>query len=225
MLYAGAALALIGAREPAGPPPEDVRLIDSTIEGLVYVWRNRTLRAVSFAVSPTSVCLGIVTILVPVILIDRLQTPEWLVGFAFALSGLLGIIAAIALGRVNSVGRERGLLIAAEIGITFSALVLLPAPTSAVAIGVAWVFGAVAVYGFAGGVWDISVFTVRQRRTDPRMMGRAFAISMALNSIGYPIGAALGGWLATQSIELALVVAVALRHARGRSRVAIHARH
>ena len=40
-------------------------------------------------------------------------------------------------------------------------------------------------------------------------MGRAFAISMALNSCGYPIGAALGGWLATQSVELSIFVAVA----------------
>jgi len=122
---------------------------------------------------------------------------------------MLGIVAAVALGRANTAGRERGLLIAAEIGITASALVLLPAPTSGVAVGVACVFAAVGVFGFAGGVWDISVFTVRQRRTDPRLMARAFAISMAVNSAGYPIGAALGGWLATQSIELAIAVAVA----------------
>jgi len=83
-LYAGAAITLSGAREPAAQALENVRLIDATVEGLVYVWRNRTLRAVSLAVSPTSVCLGIAVILVPVILIDRLATPEWLVGIAFA---------------------------------------------------------------------------------------------------------------------------------------------
>jgi hypothetical protein len=85
---------------------------------------------------------------------------------------------------------------------------LLPAASAGLVIGAIWVFASAALSGFAGGVWDISVFTVRQRRTDPRMMGRAFAISMALNSSGYPIGAALGGWLATQSVELAIYVAL-----------------
>ena len=208
LLYAGAWLALHGAREPAGAPAEDVRLVDATVEGLRYVWRNRTLRAVSLGVSTSSVCLGITVILLPILLIDRLAVPEWTVGVAFALSGGLGILAAVALGRSNTRGRERPLIIAATAGITLAALILLPATSGTVALGVACVLASAAVFGFAGGVWDIAVFTVRQRRTDPRLMGRAFAISMALNSSGYPIGAALGGWLATQSVELAICVAV-----------------
>ena len=124
------------------------------------------------------------------------------------MSGVLGIVGAVALGRSNTLGRERLLISAASLGITFAALILLPATNAAAAAGIAWILASAAVFGIAGGVWDISVFTVRQRRTDPRMMGRAFAISMALNSVGYPIGAALGGWLATQSVELAIFVAV-----------------
>jgi MFS family permease len=208
LLYAGAWLALRGAHEPAGPPPEDVRLVDATIEGLRYVWHNPTLRAISLGVSPTSVCFGIVVILLPILLIDRLAAPGWTVGLALSLSGLLGIVAAVALGRSSTLGRERMLISAASLGITTSALVLLPSTSVAVALGLACVFGAAALFGVAGGVWDVSVFTVRQRRTDPRLMGRAFAISIAINSVGYPIGAALGGWLATQSIALAIFVAV-----------------
>ena len=41
------------------------------------------------------------------------------------------------------------------------------------------------------------------------MMGRAFAISMALNYSGVPVGAALGGWLAASDISLAVWVAIA----------------
>ena len=56
------------------------------------------------------------------------------------------------------------------------------------------------------GPMDIALFTVRQRRTDPAWMGRAFAVSMAFNYLGVPFGAALGGLLAEGSIELAIVV-------------------
>ena len=51
---------------------------------------------------------------------------------------------------------------------------------------------------------DIGLFTMRQRRTDPAMLGRAFAVSMAFNFLGYPIGAAIGGLLATTSLDAAI---------------------
>jgi predicted MFS family arabinose efflux permease len=53
---------------------------------------------------------------------------------------------------------------------------------------------------------DIALFTVRQRRTDPAWMGRAFAVSMAFNYLGMPVGAALAGLLADRSIETAILV-------------------
>jgi hypothetical protein len=57
---------------------------------------------------------------------------------------------------------------------------------------------------------DIALFTVRQRRTDPAWMGRAFAVSMATNFMGFPIGAAIGGTLAVISLPGAVVVGVAM---------------
>ena len=68
---------------------------------------------------------------------------------------------------------------------------------------------AMAISGLTSGPLDIALFTVRQRRTDPAWMGRAFAVSMSINFLGFPIGSALTGWLATESIELAVLLAVA----------------
>jgi hypothetical protein len=62
--------------------------------------------------------------------------------------------------------------------------------------------------GLLNGLMDIGIFTIRQRRTDPAWMGRAFAVSMALNFAGFPIGSALGGAIVPSSIELALGIAV-----------------
>ena len=62
------------------------------------------------------------------------------------------------------------------------------------------------VFGLLNGPLDIALFTVRQRRTDPAWMGRAFAVSMAFNFLGFPIGAPIAGALATDSLALAVVV-------------------
>ena len=50
--------------------------------------------------------------------------------------------------------------------------------------------------------------TLRQRRTDPAWFGRAFAVSMALNYVGTPIGSALAGPLIGWSLDAALWTAV-----------------
>jgi len=63
--------------------------------------------------------------------------------------------------------------------------------------------------GLLNGLMDIGIFTIRQRRTDPAWMGRAFAISISLNYIGFPIGSALAGWIATYSVDIALAVGLA----------------
>jgi predicted MFS family arabinose efflux permease len=60
--------------------------------------------------------------------------------------------------------------------------------------------------GLLVGPMDIALFTVRQRRTDPAWMGRAFSVSMAFNYLGVPIGAAVAGILADRSIESAVVI-------------------
>jgi hypothetical protein len=61
--------------------------------------------------------------------------------------------------------------------------------------------------GIANAPYDIVMFTLRQRRTDPAWLGRAFAVSMGLNFIGFPIGSAISGLLAPISIPLVLAIA------------------
>jgi hypothetical protein len=73
------------------------------------------------------------------------------------------------------------------------------------AIGVAFLAGWSIVVGIANGPLDIALFTIRQRRTDPAWTGRAFAVSMAMNFVGFPIGAAIAGVLAATSLTWAIV--------------------
>ena len=79
---------------------------------------------------------------------------------------------------------------------------LLVSPTLPVLVAV------MAVTGFLNGPMDIALFTLRQRRTDQAWMCRAFAVSMSLNFLGYPIGAAVGGSLVAVDVQAAIAVAV-----------------
>jgi predicted MFS family arabinose efflux permease len=65
-----------------------------------------------------------------------------------------------------------------------------------------------AIIGVLTGPIDIALFTLRQRRTEPAWTGRAFAVSMSFNYLGFPVGSALGGIMASRSVEAALVFGV-----------------
>jgi predicted MFS family arabinose efflux permease len=69
---------------------------------------------------------------------------------------------------------------------------------------------AMALIGLSTGPFDVVLFTLRQRRTDPAWLGRAFAVSMSLNFMGFPVGSALGGAVAPISLELAFLSAIVL---------------
>jgi predicted MFS family arabinose efflux permease len=104
---------------------------------------------------------------------------------------------------MSSQGRERQ-MIAVAILIATLATVILPFANS-----LAVVAAAIILLGLATGPFDIGLFTLRQRRTDPAWFGRAFAVSMSLNSVGNPIGSALAGPLIAWSLNAALCAAVA----------------
>jgi hypothetical protein len=79
--------------------------------------------------------------------------------------------------------------------------------------------------GLLQGPLDIALFTVRQRRTDPAWMGRAFAVSMAVNFVGFPIGAAAAGAIATISLPAAVALGVVACLAGGVAAAVMVPRH
>lgn len=202
-----AAVALLGVTDPPTQSQTTDRLLADAWAGLVYVWRNPTLRGLGFAISLVNVAGGMVTIVLPLIVLSRLDQGEAMVGLIFALTGVSGVASGLAFGRMDTRGREWALLVWPMLAAVPAMALLLPAAmTSVVAVGVALLCVHSLVMGALYGPSDIALFTVRQRRTDPAWMGRAFAVSMAVNYMGVPIGAGLAGLLASQSIELAIVV-------------------
>jgi MFS family permease len=202
-VFALAALVTIGLRDP-GETATTSGLLRDAWAGVLYVARHPTLRALAVVVSTSNIGWGLTFLALPVLVLTRLGQGADLVGLLFALVGVAGSISVLVAGRISSVGREGALMGASMLGMgaAFLSLAIFPQPAVIVL--------AMLLVGIANGPYDVVLFTLRQRRTDPSWLGRAFAVSMALNYAGFPVGSAAGGVLVAQSVALAFVVAAAL---------------
>jgi len=203
LVFAISAAILTGAPDPATDTVTTGNLLRDARDGVVYTWRNPTLRGLGLSIATLNVGGGMLTILIPLIILERLGGTPFVVGLAFAVMGITGAVAAFVFGRFDSDGRERRMLALPMLAMAAGLALLLPGPSLLLLIA------ALAVFGFMNGPLDIALFTLRQRRTDPAWMGRAFAVSMAFNYAGVPLGSLLAGLLGVQWIELGVGLAIA----------------
>jgi MFS family permease len=201
-LYVVSAVVFIGIADPLTETASTGNLLLDAWQGLRYTLANPTLRGLGVALAITNLGWGIVTIVVPVLVLRDLGLGEAVVGLVWAVSGLTGGVGALVAGRWRTQGRERSMLVWPMVGMAVAASALVASPTLPTLVGV------MAVTGFLNGPMDIALFTLRQRRTDPAWLGRAFAVSMSLNFVGYPFGAAIGGALVGFGVGPAMAVAV-----------------
>jgi len=200
-IFAVAGVVAIGLRDPA-TRTDTGRLLADAWRGLVYVARHPTLRALALSVSTANLGWGIFFLTLPVLVLREFGGGPEFVGLLFAVLGISGSVAVLLMGRVSTLGRERQLLAASMLGhaAAFALLLLFPNPIVAAIAMIA--------LGISSGPFDIVLFTLRQRRTDPAWLGRAFAVSMALNFAGFPIGSAIAGAVVPISIAAALALAI-----------------
>ncbi len=146
--------------------------------GLVYTSRNTSLRGLGISVSTVNVANGLFFIGLPVLVLSRLGGSAAQVGQLFALMGVTAAVSVLVVGRTRTEGRERPLLAGAMIftGLGYGLVILSP--------NLLFAALAMALIGLATGPFDVVLFTLRQRRTDPAWLGRAFAVSMSFNFIG-----------------------------------------
>lgn len=204
-----AALMLIGVREPRMATASTGNLLRDAWLGVVYVAHNPTLRGLGAGMTVLNLGSGAITIVVPILVLERMGGDELAVGLAFAVSGIGGMVSAFAFGQMDTRGREWRLLWLPMLAMTAVTLLLLPPASGWVVLPAAaygLVLGSMLMAGILNGPLDIALFTIRQRRTDPAWLGRAFAVSMAINFSGYPVGAAIAGVLAETSLEAAVLL-------------------
>ncbi|HEY6609468.1 MAG TPA: MFS transporter [Candidatus Limnocylindria bacterium] len=205
-VFGVAAAVLVGVPEPAAPSSSTGRILEDARAGLAYTWRNRTLRGLGFSITFGNLLHGMTAIVLPLIVLQRFGMGEAVVGLVFAASGISGVASAFLFGRMDTRGREWSLLVWPMVALIPAVGLMLAAAGAPAGVGIALLALYMVLVGLLLGPMDIALFTVRQRRTDPAWIGRAFSVSMAFNYLGIPIGAAIAGVLATQSIELAIII-------------------
>jgi MFS family permease len=165
--------------------------------------RHPTLRGVVFTLWMTNIPWGVLSVALPVLVLQQFHWGAGGVGVLWSIAGVATIVAGVVVGRISSEGRERPLIF---VGMVLSAasclLIVVQSPAA--------VFVAMALFGLAGAPIDIGLFALRQRRTDARWFGRVFAVSMSLNFAGMPVGSALAGPVLERSVTLALLLAAAI---------------
>ena len=202
-IFGVAALVLVGAPDPRTVTTSSGSLLRDAWEGMQYTWRNRTLRGLGFSISVLNLSGGMTTIVVPLLVLDHLHLGAAAVGWVFAISGVAGIFTAFLVGRVDTHDREWSMLVWPMAGMAV-AVALLLATDSLLLVALS-----MALTGLLNGPLDIGMFTMRQRRTDPALLGRAYAVSMSFNFMGFPVGSAIAGVLAPAWLDGAIVFGVA----------------
>ncbi len=201
-VFVVAVIVLLGVPEPRLAVVSTGRLWLDAWAGLVYTWRNKTLRGLGVTFSTLNLVWGVTTIVIPLIVLQRLHGGPALVGLIFAVQGLGGVISSMLAGRIDTRGRELPLMLVPMLAAAVFLALLLPDA------GLLPVILAMALFGVVNGPVDVAMFTLRQRRTDPAWMGRAFAVSMSFNYLGFPIGTGIAGLVANVSLDGAIGIAI-----------------
>ena len=203
VIFIIAGFVVVGVHYPEIRVPTTESLLSSAWQSLVYVVKQPTLRGVVFSLWMTNIPFGILTVTLPVLALQQFHWNAAAVGSLWAITGVTTVFSGVLVGRFNSEGRERWMI---AIGLMLGAIACLLIVTQSL-----WgLLAGMVLFGISFGPIDIGLFALRQRRTDPRWFGRVFAVSMSLNFAGMPVGAALAGVVAEQSIILALLAAAAI---------------
>jgi Na+/melibiose symporter-like transporter len=214
LAFGVAAVVMIRVPEPHLETVTTGRLLADAWQGLLYFWHNPTLRGLGFSMTIANLAMGMTTIVIPLAVVRVLGGGQAMVGLVFAASGVTGMASAFVFGQVNTRGREWPMIVVPLFLSAGAVALILPAVgvggiELGLAAGLGFLFAHALAIGLLQGPLDIAMFTVRQRRTDPAWMGRAFAVSMAVNFMGFPVGAAVAGAIAAVSLPAAVGLGVA----------------
>jgi MFS family permease len=166
------------------------------LEGLRVIGRNRTLMALATTAATSALFSGIVFTMDTLYAIQTLHLSAALFGLTVTFGGIGALIgAAVAQPLVRRFGYGRVMVSAAFLEGVFNCLIPL-------ASGSAWtaalfLIGAQLLGDLWGVVFGVLESSLRQAITDDSVLGRVNAGVNLLTSTLSPVGAVLGGWVAT----------------------------
>ncbi|NUT11349.1 MAG: MFS transporter [Nonomuraea sp.] len=189
------AAALVASLRPVAPArhrrPAGSTLRKEITEGLRTLARDRALRGLCAA---TALCnIGVGALIATLVLLVTGWLDAGRTGYVAATTAYtLGSLAGGAVNRllVSRMGRVRAVLLAGSTQI--GALVVMGTVRDLAAM-----VAAMAVFGLMGMVWNVNTTTLMQQRSPAEMLGRVSSAFRTLGVAGAPLGALLGGAVAT----------------------------
>ncbi|KVO72570.1 MFS transporter [Burkholderia ubonensis] len=201
--YAGAAVFLLFVPHRPGLARSQVSIWQQAMEGIRMVAAQPTLRGLAISYSLYQVTWGALIVVVPTFVAEHFSkgAASSITGLMWTAVGVAGGLGALLAGHLHTVDRERRIM---AVGMAVTATAAWPVAGE---FGLGGLVAALIVVGIASGPIDVALLTLRQRRTDPRQLGRVMSISMSLNVAGFPIGSAIAGTLTATSSSAALMMA------------------
>lgn len=197
--YAGAAVFLSFVPRLPGLARSQVSIWQQAMEGIRMVAAQPTLRGLAISYSLHQVTWGALIVVVPTFVAEHFSkgAASSITGLMWTAVGTAGGVGALLAGHLRTVDRECRIM---AVGMAVTA-------TAAWPVAGEFGLGGLVAVGIASGPIDVALLTLRQRRTDPRQLGRVMSISMSLNVAGFPIGSAIAGTLTATSSSAALMMA------------------
>lgn len=193
---AAAATLAVRAREPRRAPSngQPRRLRAQMREGLAWLRAATVQRQMAVCSATANFFVAVWLAVETVFLVRTLHAPAPVVGGVFAVGSCGGVLGGGLAGRVNRrLGSGRAVFVAAALGGPFA----LIAPLGTALLGpwsvAAGVFGVSAT----SAVYNAGVLSYRQRSTPREMLARVTSAVRVITSTALPVGALVGGALAT----------------------------
>jgi MFS family permease len=164
------------------------------MEGLRYVLRHPHLRAIAACTANSNFFGNVTYAILFVYFVRRLDLSATLIGVMLACSNLGLVVGAFTAGWIGRRFRVGRTLLLSAIAVGPSLLLIPAAPTS---FPVPVLVAALMLFGFSGVVYNITQISLRQAITPERLQGRMNSVMRFIVWGVLPLGALLGGLLAT----------------------------
>lgn len=204
---AGRAGAAVGV---AGTAPALRRPIrEDIVEGLRWLAAHRLLRTLAILLAVTNMANQLANSTFVLFATQQLHVGAQTYGVLLAASAIGGVAGGLASRRIVArLGTRRSIISGAIIGATSSAVVGLLARDVYVMVA------CMAAAAFSATVWNVATVSMRQRIIPDRIRGRVNSVYRLAGWGSMPVGAAIGGVVATTfGLRTPWLVAAAMRAA------------
>lgn len=187
----------IPPRESDAPKAVARSVREEIREGLLVIWRNRTLRALVWAIATWQVFRHAFIAIVVLYAARELGFSAGHVGVLFMTAGLGSLAAAGVVAPLNA-RFGMGPTMLAGITATGVAWIVMGAATGPFWVASALFGGGLFLLDLGAMVFFINYLSLRQAATPDRLLGRVTATMICLTVSTAPAGGLLGGWTAEQ---------------------------